>query len=824
MEVKKYLILLLFLAVAALSHAQKCSVTGQVLDGLTQDSLEYSSVAIYKTIDSSLVTGVITNQSGIFEINGLDPGTYYIRTQFLGYESKQSDGFTLSGGQNMQMGIIMLAPAKQLVEEVTVRGNMINAVNKLDKQTYRADQFESAKGGSAVDVLKNMPSVAVNGQGEITVRGSSGFLVLINGKPVLTDAQTALSQVPANMVENVEFITAPSAKYDPDGKAGIINITTRTGARNGTGLRINAQYGLPSITDFGNERVALRHGLDVMLNSRKDRWDISIGGSYIRNDLAGYREGDVYIENVANNTVNKFPSSGERSFNRYNLAATAAIGFEIDSNNHLTFGIFSGKRYQERDANLYYTNSQWTLDRETKIYDAPYYNANKQIKQGTFTLGNLDYTHIFSNLSSLTASFLYEYDNLYGDTHNRNLTEPGGEIFQYVRNPYQKPIIGYRFKLDHAIFIGNGKLESGYQFRNDSQDGNFDYLVTPEILDQPDLDRFRGTAVSRNQINSIYSQFSGSWTKLDYIVGLRYEYSKRTVKLSFDPDVHVLYLSNFFPSANILYSFTPNLQLKAGFSRRIERSTNNQLNPIPEREHSETLEMGDPELFPEFISLFEVGLTKKFKYGSSIFATAYFRNSKNPVQRVNSIYNDTILNRVYTNVERGTAIGLETGADLHPAKWWSFYFGVNIYNQRYTGDLLILNDPVSTINNSGLVYSINANSTVYFIPSLSVQANVNYLSKRPTSQGEDSRYLIPNLSLRKSFLGNRLIASIQWQNIDLGMHQTHRQRITTWGDHFYTTTNYIYETDFIMLQLSYNFNIQTSKLKLPSIEFGEKEF
>jgi ferric enterobactin receptor len=822
--VKKSLILLLLLPVAALSHAQKGSVTGRVLDELTQDSLEYSSVAIYKTIDSSLVTGVITNQSGSFKIDGLDPGTYYIRTQFLGYESKQSDNFTLRDGQDLQMGFIMLAPAKQLVEEVTVRGNRINTVNKLDKQTYRADQFESAKGGSAVDVLKNMPSVAVNGLGEITVRGSSGFLVLINGKPVIADAQTALSQIPANMVENVELITAPSAKYDPDGKAGIINITTRKGARNGTGLRINAQYGLPSTTDFGNERVALRHGLDVMLHSRKDRWDISIGGNYIRNDLAGYREGNVYIENVDNNTVNMFPSNGERSFNRYNFSATAAIGFEIDSNNYFTFGIFSGKRYQERDANLYYTNSQWTLDTETKIYDAPYYNANKQIKQGTFTLGNLDFTHIFSNQSSLTASFLYEYDNLYGNTHNRNLSVPGGEIFQYVRNPYQKPINGYRLKIEYAIFIGSGKLESGYQFRNDSQDGNFDYLITPEIPDQPDLDRFRGTAVSKNQINSLYSQFSGSWTKLDYIVGLRYEYSKRTVKLSFDPDQHVLNLSNFFPSANILYSFTENLQLKAGYSRRIERSTNNQLNPIPEREHSETLEMGDPDLLPEFIGLFEVGLTKKFKYGSSIFVTAYYRNSKNPVQRVNSIYNDTILNRVYTNVERGNAVGFETGADLHPVKWWSCYLGGNIFNQRYTGNLIILNDPAVKINSSGWVYSINANSTVHILPTLNLQANVNYLSKRPTAQGEDSRYLIPNLSLRKSLLGNRLIASIQWQNIDLGMHQTHRQRITTWGEHFYTATNYIYETDFIMLHLSYNFNIQTSKLKLPSIEFGEKEF
>ncbi len=319
---------------------------------------------------------------------------------------------------------------------------------------------------------------------------------------------------------------------------------------------------------------------------------------------------------------------------------------------------------------------------------------------------------------------------------------PGGVMLQYVQNPYQKPINGYRFNLDHSIKILNGKLESGYQFRSDSQDGNFDYIVTPEDLNQPDLEYFRGTAVSKNQINSLYSQFSAKSEKLEYMFGLRYEYSRRTVKLSFDANTHVLELSNFFPSASLLYSITPDFKLKAGFSRRIQRSTNNQLNPIPEREHSETLEMGDPDLRPELVNLAELGVTKTFKDGSSVFLTGYLQASKDPVQRANSIYNDSILYRVYTNVEKGTSIGFELGADLHPAKWWALYFGGNIYQQTYKGDLKILNDPVFTVNNAEWVYSINANSTFHFTSSLSLQANVNYLSKRPTAQGR--RFKIPD--------------------------------------------------------------------------------
>ncbi|QGY47346.1 TonB-dependent receptor [Maribellus comscasis] len=820
----RQVLLLLFSLLAMNSFAQNASISGKIVDEIDQQPLEYASVAIYNVSDSSLVNGGITSQDGNFKIENLSSGRYYIQAHFLGYESAVIDSFNLQVNENLLLGTIRLAPSRQLVDEINVTGNRINAMNRVDKQTYRAAQFESAKGGSAVDVLKNMPSIAVNGQGEISVRGSSGFLVLIDGKPVLSDAQTALGQLPANAVDNIELITSPSAKYDPDGKAGIINITTKKGTTNGSGLIVNAHYGLPSTTDFGNKRTSERFGGDITYNYQNNKWDISIGGNYTRNDLNGYRVGSVWIENIENNTINYFPSEGERSFNRYNYAGRANIQFSANNRNIFTLGVFAGKRYQERDADLFYNNSQRLIAQNTQTYAVQYYNANKQIKQGTFTLGNFDYTHIFGNNSSVTASFLYEYDDLYGTTHNRNFTGPGGENIQYVQNPYEKPIEGYRAKLDYSVEIGNGKLETGYQYRNDSQDGVFDYIVTPEDINQPDLDRFRGTAISENLIHSGYGQFSANTEKVEYIVGLRYEYSKRTVDLSVDPNVHVLELSNFFPSANLLYKITPDFQLKAGVNRRIQRSTNNQLNPIPEREHSETLEMGDPDLQPEFIYLGEIGITKLFEGGSSVFFTVYIQDSKNPVQRVNSVYADTILNRVYTNIENGRSVGGELGADLHITKWWDFYVGGNLYYQSYKGSLVILGASPIDIDNSGWVHSVNGNTTFRFAPTWSLQANVNYLSKRPTAQGEDSRYLIPNMSLKKAFLDNRLTATVQWQNIDLGMEQSHRQRISTWGKDFYTTTNYIYETDFVVLNLSYNFNWKNGKLKLPSSEFGEKEF
>ena len=802
--------------------AMASNISGRVIDHEAKEPMEYASVALYEAKTQELIAGGVTSQSGNFAFDKISSGNYFVQVQFMGYEKKQSEVFRLGDGQHIELGDIALTPSRVLVNEIAVTGTKIQAFNKLDKQVYKADQFESAEGGSAIDVLKNMPSVSVNGLGEISMRGSSGFLLLVNGKPVLADPQSMLSQLPANSIENIELITSPSAKYDPDGNGGIINITTKKGSSDHTGLSVNLKGGLPSTTTFGNEDQPIRYAADGSFSYQKDKWDITVSANYARDDLAGFRDGYVSITNPEDGTINHFPSAGERSFYRYNYMGRASVSYMADENNVISAGVYSGKRYQERDANIFYTNSQTDLQ-DNIIYRFDYYNPNKQIKQGTFTLGNLDYTHTFANRSELTISGLYEYDDLYGNTHNRNLTRPDGEVLQYVQNPYEKPIKGYRLQADYRLPMAGGTFETGYQFRNDRQDGVFDYLVTPFDPNQPGLDQFSGTAVSKNRINSAYLQYSAKRDRLEYSTGLRYEYSSRTVLLSTDPNPHHLKLSNLFPSVSALYALNRGWKVKGAYSRRIQRSSNNQLNPIPEREHSETLEIGDPDLRPELVNSFELGLIKTFDRGS-LFTTAYYRSSKDPVQRVNSVYADTILNRVYTNVEKATALGFELGVNVQPVDWWNFYLGTNVYKQKYEGDLLILGEQVRIDPKDDWVYSINANTSFTLAPSWSLDANINYLSVRPTAQGEDSRFLSPNLSLKKSLFNNRMTASVQWQNIDLGMHESNRQRITTWGEDFYTTTNYIYETDMILVNLSFNLNKKNIKEKLPKSEFGEKEF
>ncbi|MCC8425481.1 TonB-dependent receptor domain-containing protein [Mucilaginibacter sp. UR6-11] len=811
--------LILFVSLSAL--AQRAAIKGKITDSKTKSPVEYASIALFKSTDSSLVAGQVTGNDGAFVFNGLQPGSYRLRIVFIGYETRYIRDIKLDGAP-ADLGNIQLNPSTKMLSEVAVSGQKVSALNKIDKQSYKAGQFESAKGGSAIDVLKNLPSVAVNSEGDISVRGAGGFMVLINGKPVLADAQTVLTQLPANAIDNIELITAPSAKYDPDGRGGIINIITKKGTADGFTLTANVQGGLPSTTDYNNLEKPKRLGGDATINFRKKQWDVSVGLNYTRNDNEGYREGDVYTKNAGNNTITRFPSAGERSFDRYNYAGRLSVSYAADAHNVISGGFYSGKRHQARLAELLYHNTTADLATGALIKSTTYFNSNLQTKEGTFNLGNLDYSHTFADKSSLTASLQYEHDNLYGSTLNRNLKYPNtADTIQLVNNPYKRPINAFRFKLDHSINIGNGKLESGYQFRHDTQDGTFDYFVTP-ATSQPDIAKFRGSTHAVNEINALYSQYTGKAGQLDYVAGLRYEYATRTVVLSYDPNPHNLNLSNLFPSASLLYHLTASTNLKAGYSKRVQRTSNLELNPIPEREHSETLEEGDPDLLPEFVDLAELGVNHVFSKGS-FFSTVYYQHIQNPIQRLNSVYADTILNRVYTNAGSARLFGLEAGLNISPFKWWTLYAGANLYNYKIHGDIDILNVPL-TLSNTRWAYSLNGNSSFAPGSNWGVQVNINYLSKRPAAQGEDSRFFVPNTAVKKTMMKGRFTASLLWQNMNMGFLGANKQRITTSGPAFYTTTNYISETDVFLINLSFNLNRFTSKLKMPTSETGDREF
>jgi hypothetical protein len=228
-------------------------VKGLVIDDQNKQPIEYASISLLTKKDSIIIIGSITNKKGIFSIETKDTGTFIIKIFFIGFKPYYSDILSGSKNQKIDLGTITLIPVTNLLNNVTVSATSTFNQNKIDKQSFKASQFENAKGSTAVDLLKNLPSVSVNAQGEISVRGSSGFLVLIDGKPIVTDAATTLGQIPTNIIENIELITAPSAKYDPDGKGGIINIITKKGSTDGLGIIANIQGGLPSTTNYNNK-------------------------------------------------------------------------------------------------------------------------------------------------------------------------------------------------------------------------------------------------------------------------------------------------------------------------------------------------------------------------------------------------------------------------------------------------------------------------------------------------------------------------------------------------------------------------------------------
>jgi outer membrane receptor for ferrienterochelin and colicin len=524
---KNTLFLILFTFSTTL-FAQNASIEGLTFDKSANAPLEFSSVSLFNLSDSSLVGGQIADANAKFKFEKLQAGVYFIRAQFVGYNSYKSSPISLVAGQKLNIGRIELTVNQKFLAEVKVTGQQLQSLNKIDKQVYKAEQFESAKGGTAIDVIKNMPSITVDGQGEISLRGSKGFLVLVNGKPILTDAATILSQLPANSIENIELITAPSAKYDPDGKGGIINITTKKGADDSSAFVANIQGGFPSVQDYGNPEKQQRYGADLSYNYKRGKWDLSAGANYLRNDNAGFRDGDVFTIIGTKKTL--FPSQGERSFDKYNYGGRFNLSFTPSLKDQFSVGFFAGHKYQDRVADIYYNNLNTVLASDQIIGRSNYFNANTQNKQGNFILGNLDYSHKFNKNSLVNVSALVEHAGLEGSTKNRNIELQ--DTVQNTLSTYKNPLTGFRFKADHNLTLGKGKLESGYQYRLDQQDGQFIYSVKDLgsanfIKDQA----FSGNVKANNHIHSLYSQYSGKSNNLEFVGGLRYEYSMRDLSV-----------------------------------------------------------------------------------------------------------------------------------------------------------------------------------------------------------------------------------------------------------------------------------------------------
>lgn len=796
---------------------QNIVVQGLVLDSLSAVPLASVDVSV-KNKEGRSIKSVATRGDGSFSIifdRSLAESILFTSVQYVGKKIYLRNIASASE----DLGVVLLATKPTSLAEVVLKGRRAPVYFKVDRQVFKASSFSNAIGGTGVDLVRNLPAISVNGQGDILFRGSGSFLVLINGKPTQGEPSFVLSQLAAGTIENIEVITSPSAAYDADGKSGIINIITKSGTENGWMLKANAMGGAPPVNDYDNRRVPQRYGMDLSTAYKSNRWDISAGFNYLRNDIAGFREGDVYT--IIGNTKTSFPSSGERSFKRYNYGVRLAASFEADKRNTLSAGFFTGKKYQSRVADLNYN-----VRKENILLDASsqfsYYNENDQQKKGAFTLANFDWTHLFTDKSVIYFSALYEYAGLSGSTTNNNILARGSkDSLQYTLNPYVNPLDAFRFKVDYSQKTGTGNFQSGYQYRYDIQDGDFQYFT--KVLGSgtffTNVD-FSSRVRAVNHIHAAYLQYAGTADALTYSGGLRVEQSDRQLSFSNASAAKKQKLTNLFPSLQFRLKAWDKTLVKAGYSRRVRRTNNFELNPLPEREHTETLEQGDPTLLPELIGTIEMGIEKTFAKGSW-YATLYHQSVQNPIQRVNKVFNDTILNRVFTNAEIARQIGVESNFNYQINDWWSSTIGGNIYRYRVSGK--IFNGLIS-VENGSWVYSFNSTQNISLPKNWLLQLSINYLSERATAQGEDSRFVTPHFTVKKTSTDKRWSFQMQWLNMDVGMKESNRQRITTYGTDFYSTTNYIYEPDQFQFSIGYTMGKKNRKINLPTSEMAEKEF
>ena len=789
---------------------------------------KYTNVPIeYATIilkgDDEILEGTISKPDGSFILPISANGNFIIEVSFLGYQTIVRDNISVQKNTPLDLGVISLQTTQNLLSEVVVDTQRSAIQNKIDRQVYSASEFSIAKGGTGMDIIRNLPSITINSLGEINFRGSSGLVVLVNNKPVQSDINSLLNQIPANSIKNIEIITAPSAQYDAEGKAGIINILTLKNTLQGDYFQVNTLLGAPSIEDYENAHPARRYGVDITYNTVGEKWNFSSGLSFQRNDLSGRREGDVYT--IIQDKYTRFPSDGERSFDEINYSGRLTADYQPSDKDIFSLGLYVGKRTKERTADIVYYNNYAITDKID--YQFQYYNKNLRIRKSDFVLGSLDYDHSFENSAQLNTSILYEYTLLGGPTTNRNLGHPDNTIiYQDEYNTNENPLFGMRINLDYTFKpLSIGNLKIGYQYRNLDHTGDFIYQrKNNESLLFELVPEFSSEVNLKRSIHSSYFQYDISFEKWNFAAGLRIENMDRNLSLNDKTgqldESFTMNFTKLFPSANIHYQLKENLSINMAYSKRIERTTTFKMNPFPEREHSETLEQGDPNLHPELIDQVEFGINKKTKKGNSRFFRIYYRSVKDLINRVNTVYNDTILNRIYSNVGNAKVIGRENGGEYNLGKKLKIFYSTSFYYYIIKGSF---DDHI--INTDDYVYSLNLNSTYNFSNSSFVQLNFNYLSNKITAQGKDSEYYSPNLIFVRRFWDNQLTVSLQWKNIDMGLMNSNEQRITTQREgEFYTTTNYVYEVDMILLSLSYNFKNRKNTTKFIESEFGKREF
>ncbi len=817
---KRYSILATFLlCVMCVAFAQG-TVKGKVKDKATKQNMEFVNVTISQIGTTKYHKGKITDASGNFKITGISYGSYTLTANYVGYGAYTKNITISAKNKNLDLGTIFLSEDAQVLKEVTVVGAQSTIRLDVDKKTFNADQIITAAGGTASDLLENIPSVEVDQEGEVSLRGSTSVEVWINGKPSgLTSENRGeiLQQMPAESIEKIEVITNPGAKYSAEGSAGIINIILKRDRKAG-------YYG------------SVRSGVNT-----SGSWNLGGNINYSSGVLDAYANIGYRSHQSTNSSFSNQDMTLNNTFQNYTLEGR-----------HAMKNIFSrlGLTWHPTEKDDIYFSGMGSFGKRDNRNDAVYHNGiydegHNPVENNTMfrhSSGDGDmrmmhveggYTHRFAEEHSLDVNLSYNIWNNDDDALYRDSTIykdfPQNTLFNYMATPQRVRTHSWEARLDYMNrFNDRWSLEAGYN-------GDFNRENTPQ--EEWDADNWGGAGAVENydaynrfiynqDIHALYGTLTTKFGHLGVKAGLRGEYWKVFTE-SYYKDMlgkECLYndykKDNFqlFPSLFLSYELSNSQDLQLNVTRRLRRPWGGQLNSFKNKRDASIINYGNPELTPEYTWAFELNYLKNWQM-HTLSLSAYYRPTTDVMQRINyQNSTDGMMYASWFNVAKSQSTGLEIIGKDRFGKWLDLTTTVNLYYYKLNAFSYDI-DGQTVIGDETEKFTWNARMIANFILpwDLTIQTIGNLNSRQATAQGYVRSSYGISLGLRKNLFNKKLVFAVNCRDL----LDSRKRTFVSHGTGFERYQEMRWSSRKVMFTLTWNFG--NMKQKKPQREDNGEE-
>lgn len=773
-------------------------IFGKIVDNTNNKPLQYARITIFSAQDSTQVNGALSNKDGNFEVTKMRPGKFFAEVKYIGFDMAIVDDITIGRGSlEVDLGMIKVRESAILKEAVEVLAERKAIEYNIDKKVINVSKIYTGASGTAVDVLENVPSVTVDIEGNVALRGSTGFEVLIDGRPSILDANDALKQMPASLIQDIEIITNPSVKFDPDGTTGIINIITKKADISGTSGLFNGNIG------FTTEE----YGGDALLNYKNSTYNVFLGFDYNKRTFPGDSEKRSWQRR--NDTTYYLNSTGEGNMKRDGFGIRGGIDLYLSKDDNLSFQGRYGDGQFGFSNDLDY--EEWINNETDRNY---YTDSDLWERKGDYYSLTSDYSHKFDNNGhKLIAQVNYRVRNG-EELATNNLLDEDGNIAFSSRNTEDGPSKRIRYKIDYTLPVNEkDKFEAGVQGRRgQSEDITAQYLYdiqTGEYIEQSDY--ANGIEYDRN-IYSMYSLYAGELGKFGYQGGLRGEYTYRDIKVIDSDESFNIDRWDYFPTAHVSYKFDQDNQLMASYTKRIDRPRGWYLEPFISWTDAYNVRRGNPDLLPEYIDSYELGYQHYFGRNSLSFE-GFYRKTHNKIERIITLYEgyDNVYFNTFDNVGTDFAAGLETMLMTDILPFWNLNLTGSIFQYKVDSEKYGIISEKESFN-----WNARASNTLVFNKTR-IQFSLRYRSGSVTAQGTEEGVFTMDAAVRQEFLDNNLSFTLQARDL-LG---TAKREGTVEGENFYSYNYSERVSPMVTLTLSYNFNNYEKQRKIGNGESND---